>query len=84
MTTKEIAARSGLSEPKIRALVAEKKLTRAGRNKFDPATAGWEIAAYWRAQVARANPGEVEITDAHMAELLRQVEAMQPGNGIRD
>ena len=88
MTTKEIAARSGLSAAQIRALVAEKKLTRAGKNSFDPSIAAWEIADYWRARVARANPGEFQFSDADMASLLKQLEeaepyTREPGNGIR-
>lgn len=55
MTTKEVANRAGLSDSQIRALVSDGRLTRAGRNKFDPATAGWEIAGYWR---EKANPQE--------------------------
>lgn len=74
MTTKEVAARAKLSESQIRALVAEGKLTKTGRNKFDPATAGWEIADYWRTRDATANPCEELFTDEEMAKLLRDLE----------
>ena len=90
MTTNEVATRAGLSESQIRALISEGRLTRAGRNKFDPATAGWEIADYWRARVARANPGESVFSDEAMASLLKQLmeEAepytREPGKGIPD
>ena len=90
MTTKEVAARSGLSASQVRALVAEKKLTRAAKNSFDPSTAGWEIADYWRARVAKANSGEeFQISNEDLVALHRQLEAMEPftrepRNGIPD
>ena len=68
MTTKEVATRAGLSDSQIRALVSDGRLTRAGRNKFDPATAGWEIADYWREKATPEEP----LTDEEMNALLAE------------
>ena len=73
MTTKEVATRAGLSDSQIRALVSDGRLTRAGRNKFDPATAGWAIADYWR---EKANPGA--FTDEEIKEINALLEKAFP------
>lgn len=79
MTTKEVATRAGLSDSQIRALVSDGRLTRAGRNKFDPATAGWEIADYWR---EKANPGA--FTDEERKEINALLEKAFPNVPAED
>lgn len=79
MTTKEVATRAGLSDSQIRALVSDGRLTRAGRNKFDLATAGWEIADYWR---EKANPGA--FTDEERKEINALLEKAFPNVPAED